>query len=107
MSADRLAELAAEYAVLDAFDLLRRHAGHDYGAGQRGAELNRRRWTLEARGIDVAPAALDYALDRAAFERVARPRIRRIEAESYRRETPATKRTLQTWRRVERMVSER
>lgn len=100
------AELAAERAVLHAFDLKRRAAGHDYGCGQRWRELVRRQRELESRCVTSSRSAYELERDAspaellAAFERVARPRIRRIEAEDYRRSTPSTQRTLRTWRRI-------
>lgn len=101
---DEMRELQAEFIVLATFDQLREGAGHDYGAGQRVAELRRRRLHLREHGFhaelqvdDFMPAELH-----AAFFRVGVPRLRRIEREDYRHHTPATRRTLDTWRRIER-----
>jgi len=91
----------AELEVLELYNGARIYAGHDFGAGQRYAELVRRRRELEGDWETLAtpvPTAEELAL---AFERVARPRIARLEAETYRRETPATRRSLATWRRLE------
>jgi hypothetical protein len=108
---DDVAGLLAEYAVLELFDDLREHAGHDYGCGQRGAELRRRRLALRDRGFDVEldRGLLELGHDELveAFERIGRPRLRRIELETYRHETPASRRTLRTWRRVEAELGRR
>lgn len=105
----------AELAVLEYFDSERRRAGHDYGAGQRIREIRRYRRELETMG--ELPIGYGLAIEStsevttdelaSAFERVARPKIARIEAEDYRRSTPATKRTLGTWRRVGGEISRR
>lgn len=93
----KTAELVAELAVLERYDAEREIAGHDYGAGQRAAELMRRRRALE--GVDRGlPTDRELVF---AFEKVARPRIARITREAYRKTTPATKRTLETWRKLE------
>lgn len=104
MSARR--EQLAEYAVLHRFDELRERAGHDYGSGQRGAELIRRR-----RALGYASAFEVELVDElrlltagevlAAFRRVGDPRIERLELETYRKHTPASRRTLDTWHRLE------
>jgi hypothetical protein len=108
-----LRELVAEYLLLDLYDDIRIGAGHDYGCGQRHAELRRRRHFLEGRGVDpseslaslesVAPAELADA-----FARVGRPRLaqaRRGFGGTAR--TPASVRTIETWERVERFVARR
>lgn len=94
-----LAAARAEYAVLDHYDAVRQALGHDYGNGQRHAELIRRGRELErleAAAGDAAPAlnapgAYDAA--RQAAERLLRPRLRRLDREGYRAATPATRRT--------------
>ena len=84
----------AEYAVLDTYDELRHAAGHDYGAGQRRAELIRRRHELRRLEASAAPApALEGRHAAAAAERLLRPRLRRLDREDYRAATPATRRT--------------
>jgi hypothetical protein len=101
--------LVAELEVLGAYDAMRERAGHDYGAGQRAAELIRRRRELEARGIDreeFGPVEL-AELER-AWRRLAVPRYRRARADSERflphgTMTPSTRRTLETWRRLARV----
>lgn len=121
-------ELAAELAVLFLFDTARHAAGHDYGRGQRAHELNRRERELDAietgggygtlayRGAGIREVdayvyrggkrvdleELTPAELRAAYERVAIPRLARIGAEGYRAGTQATKRTVATWDRVGR-----
>lgn len=100
---DSTLEKVAELEVLERFDAKRQAAGHDYGAGQRASELSRRRNELVGLGLraggeddpELTPAEL-----LAAFDRVAGPRIKRLIAEDYRRGTPATKRTIMTWRRL-------
>lgn len=99
-----LVRLVAELEVLERFDWLRQAAGHDYGAGQRANELMRRRRELdrdarracsELEELEPTPARLE------AFERIGRPRAWRIiHPEAYRATTPASKRTLATWREV-------
>lgn len=120
----RVRELAAELEVLDLYDALR-SGWFDYGGGQRAAELSRRRRELDAAAdtalhFDRDSAAtsrfeyldeLDVAGDPtellAAFERVARPRMRRLERESYRHGTKATNRSVATWRRTLTILEER
>lgn len=99
-------ERLAELEVLERFDTLRQLAGHDYGSGQRAAELLRRRLELRSCGIIAGGARDAEAAELAdAFERVGRPRMRRLELEGYRAGTPASSRTLETWRRVARRYS--
>lgn len=98
----RLRELHAELVVLTTFDALRQAAGHDYGAGQRGAEIARRTRELHESPHPAEPYPDNDELA-AAFERVGSPRIARIAREDYRRSSPATRRTRATWARVERL----
>lgn len=78
-------ELVAEYAVLALHDVERARGRYDYGAGQRTAELRRRRLFLRERGaaelVELPPAELAHELEPAellaAFERVGIPRMRR------------------------------
>lgn len=96
---------SAELVIVEDFDAWRSAAGHDYGAGQRARELRRRRRELALVGgpvDDLTPAELF-----AAFERIGPERIRRIEREDYRRRTPATERTIRTWRSLERDIRRR
>jgi hypothetical protein len=99
----RRLELEAELAVLLAFDW-RRRARHDYGGGQRFAELIRRRRDLERLGGSTDPGLAGMALAgadlEAAWTRVAAPRIRRLERETYRGQTPATRCAREAWARV-------
>lgn len=96
---------AAELELLEAFDVRRQSAGHDYGAGQRGAELSRRRRELDRRdplGELERPTADEL---RVAWATVGLTRLQRIvEREVYRRATPSSQRTVATWRIVERHV---
>lgn len=97
----------AELAVLEQFDILRQATGHDFGAGQRAAELARRRRELRHPGsIDVTDTLGATAEEMAeAFERVGRPRLARIEREDFRRHTAATGRTFAAWTRLERRLA--
>lgn len=103
LPASTIAKLA-DYVVLDRFDTLRARAGHDYGNGQRGTELRNLRLelaTLVPGTESYAFAELVTAIEcREAFDRVSRPKIARLEGESYRRDTPATRRTRETWYRL-------
>jgi hypothetical protein len=101
---------AVELELLERYHSIRSLAGHDYGCGQRGAELSTLRRELFSRlGEDgylelrEHPATDDEL--RNAFDRIARPRIARIYREDYRRSTPATRRTLASWGVLERMVA--
>lgn len=111
MDAGNRRRLAAELVVIEAFDAVRQAAGHDYGCGQRGAELMRRRAALEAAGLSarnlrepelVPPTELELEL---AFAKIGRPRMRRLELEGFRHHTPSSRRTIETWRRVERLFA--
>lgn len=112
-------DAAAELAVLCVYDLQRELARHDYGSGQRTAELNRRRRALELggtysdHGVTLAYAAAGVLLPassveragapltaeelRAAWNRVALPRIARLAREPYRHGTPSSRRTRRAW----------
>lgn len=112
MRIDTIRRLAGELEVLTHFDALRSLAGHDYGAGQRGAELSRRRHELDdLRRHEFGIVDADHELDLTAaelaqaFERVGRPRMLRLKTEGYRSTTKATTRTRQTWRKAERRFS--
>jgi hypothetical protein len=98
--------LIAELQILEWYDQLRQHAGHDFGSGQRWKELARRRrelgdvWSFD---MNSSPVELEEA-----FERVGRPRLRRLERDierfvpaGYVANTP-TARSIETWRKVER-----
>lgn len=67
----------------------------------------RRRRPFAAAGMD--PVTLCATVERAeleqAFTRVGAPRMRRLELEHYRHGTAATRRTLETWRRIARAYS--
>lgn len=101
----KVLRLTAELLLLDWFDSMRERAGHDYGSGQRHAEIMRRRRVLSDMGVDVYGnvTATDAELLE-AFRRVGDPRVRRLELESYRAHTPSSSRTLDTWRRLERSL---
>lgn len=94
-AAIRRRERAAELAVLELYDYRRGVAGHDYGAGQRTRELQRRRRELE-QIVD----RLDRHEVRLAARRLAASRLRRLEREGYRAHTPASSRTIATWQSI-------
>jgi nicotinamide mononucleotide adenylyltransferase len=99
----------AELQVLIRYDDARRRAGHDYGAGQRTHEIRRLQdelQSLEAQILPVSPddAAVSPADLVEAYERVGAPKFRRADAEDFRRQTPATKRTLATWQELEKRI---
>lgn len=97
--------LIAELELLEVYDRLRSAAGHDYGCGQRGAELIRRRRVLGGLPAGyVGPHGFELA---EAWVRVGAPRLARAERERFRHRTPATLRTLSTWRAVRGMVARR
>lgn len=101
-------ELDAEYAVLNAFDFERYGLGHDYGNGQRKAELMRRAAELRSRGVHhvVEPELEEFTAAelKGAWQSVAVPRLRRIENEDYRRSTPSTRRTIAAWNKTSRAI---
>ena len=92
----------AEYHVLATYDRLRSMRYGDMAALRRGRELDRLADALIDAGVPVDRRGQFPTSDlddlRAAFERVARPRIRRIEREDYRHGTYYTRATLQAWR---------
>lgn len=94
--AELVARLTAEVIVLEQYDRERRRAGHDYGNGQRARELTRYRRELRRNGAEEWPE--DHAATPAELVEAARrlipPRLARIDAESYRKGTPATMRTM-------------
>lgn len=107
----------AEYAVLDRYDDQRAIRYGDMASSRRGRELGRLAreirelsWhdTADAElrhfhgGADL-PAITDDEL-RAAFERVARPRIARLKRESYRAGTRYTRATWDAWQTVARVI---
>jgi hypothetical protein len=101
---DELVARLADWTVLVTFDKVRSALGHDYGAGQRRAEIARAdaRYTAALRAASQHYQAPDgRELSRvdleAAWRRIARPRIRRLEREDYRGGTPATRRTRTAW----------
>lgn len=96
----RVRLLAAELALLEDFDNRRRYAGHDYGSGQRGAELSRRRRELDELGyLDELGPTRDEMV--AAFERVGRPRyLRVVQGRNRYGITRASSRSEQIWRTV-------
>lgn len=119
---------AAELAILEAFDLARHNAGHDYGNGQRANELSRRRTEL-ALAIGNADVEVDggralrydrhphlFDLDvvdelipagdlERAFRRIAGPRLARIQRGSYRNVSRAS--ALAAWDNVRTLVNDR
>ena len=107
---NELRELAADLAVLTMYDLLREISRFDFGSGQRARELNRRRREVESllgqrHSVRLPELSARDLLD--AFERVGAPRLARAYAETYRHSTPSTTRTIDTWRRVRRMLERR
>lgn len=96
-------QLAAELKLLRAYDRQRALAGHDFGSGQRARELSRRQRELEYLTSRSSRSA--YELERdvplvaltAAFWRIGKPRLNRVQREHHRWNTPATKRTLAAW----------
>lgn len=107
LSTDLRAELA-EYHVLAAYDLNRGVRYGDMAATRRRGELNRLADALIDAGVPVdrtghfpssTPAELADA-----FDRVARPRIRRVERESFRHGTRYTRATVEAWRVTERRI---
>lgn len=102
-----IARLEAERAILAGFDWRRGAAGHDYGGGQRHAELIRRQRELIRLGgnENAGDAGVPRADLEAAWARIAVPRYRRLQREDYRRSTPATRRTIAAWERYARALN--
>ena len=107
--AAKVRRLAAELAVLVEYDENRSYLGHDYGGAQRLKELNRRRTELGRltrfgdAGVDpyrVTIRNVGVSELRDALERIAHPRMARLDRETYRRETPAGRRARQAWDRT-------
>lgn len=109
----------ADYHVLEAYDRARRGRYGDMSHARRGRELNRLADELIAAGVPVDrdgefPASTDAELAD-AFERVARPRIRRLERETsdwvaadgttYARRTKYNGTSLEVWRALERRIA--
>lgn len=111
--ATKTRQLVAELTILDEYDRTRSRQGHDFGCGQRGAELGRRRHELAHRlGIHVGDFSLAASVREAspaelisAWKRVGEPRQRRARNESYRFDTPSTSRTLRAWAMVEKWLA--
>lgn len=95
-------KLVAELELLTMYDSMREARGHDYGGGQRRAELQRRRLFLRERGLEGETPTGPELVE--AFERVGRPRLERLATEGYRANTPATFRTRMTWQAIERRI---
>jgi len=98
----------ADYSILARYDLIRSGMYGDMAA-------TRRRFELDRLGDELIDAVVpvnrtghfpDPTFDelRAAFERVARPRIARVQRETYRHRTRYTKATLAAWARIARLV---
>ena len=100
-------ERFAEFYLLQRYDTFRTGLGHDYGCGQRGAELSRRARELERLNPDPRLGAplTRYELA-AAFERIGRKRLERAlkEADVW-GVTPSSRRTIAAWERVERVYA--
>jgi len=105
--------LAAELALLHEYDAVRQAKGYDFGCGQRGAELIRRRRELELELKLAGPSSADiYALERsvtraellAAFQRIGKSRLRRAERDAAVYHTPSAIRTRLAWKQIGRWV---
>lgn len=90
-------ELLAELYVLDRYDRTRIALGHDFGCGQRGAELSRRR--RDVGSLDGTPVTRDELS--AAYVRVGRPRRMRAERDFAKYGSKGARLTLKAWRVVE------
>lgn len=109
---ERARGLRAELEILERYDRRRSELGHDYGSGQRYAELVRRRRESGAvtRASGFYSPELVHELERPltglelleAYDRVGAPRVRRLELEDYRSGTPATVRSVRAWRELRR-----
>lgn len=90
-------ERLAELVLLEEYDRRRIAAGHDYGSGQRGGELSRRRRELDGFTVEelreLGPTDIQ-----AAWDRVGARRHRRAELDATRYGSPGVVRTLNTWR---------
>lgn len=100
IDADVRAKLA-EYHVLDEFDVVRSRAYGDMAGSRRRCEINRRADRLIELGVALGddgrlPTPTRDEL-RAAWGRVAAPRIARLERETYRSNTKYTRATRQAW----------
>lgn len=92
----------AEYHVLSAYDLARIVRYGDMAGSRRGREINRRGDALITEGVPVNgeggfPVVTVDELA-AAWQRVAVPRIRRVESETFRSDTKYSRATLEAWR---------
>lgn len=101
--------LLAEYNVLAAYDRRRFVLYGDMASTRRRRELNRIGDALVAAGAPVdadgrLPASTHAELV-LAWDRVARPRIRRVEREQYRHATKYTQATIAAWRDVARALN--
>lgn len=106
----------AELEVLQNYNAKRQVAGHDFGCGQRGAELIRRRRALRELALRLEfdhehpesrigdPTGAELA---AAFENIGRQRLKRAENDHRLYNTSSSARTLSTWRRIERVYAGR
>lgn len=103
---ERARRLAAELEILLTYDA-RRAGWYDYGAGQRAKELSRRRRELHSLDPlgELEPPTPQEALE--AFERVGRPRLRRLERESFRHGSRSTDRSVAAWRKTQANVEQR
>jgi len=110
----------AEYHVLAEYDARRSCRYGDMAGSRRGRELDRRGDKLVELGVPVTPRGGFPSSSPAeladAFERVGRPRLRRLERETatvelaggtYNRRTRYNGTSLDTWREVERWVAKR
>lgn len=106
----------AELEVLEVLDQRRAAAGHDYGSGQRGKELQRRHRELARLEADAGhpwylsdPPELGRTAEdlEAALERIVTPRERRLEREDFRRRTPSTRRTADALAGTRRVIAGR
>lgn len=92
-------ELLAELEILTTYDAIRQSRGHDYGGGQRAAELRRRRQSVEPNLGE--PLTVDELAD--AYDRVGRPRLERLERDAF--GTASSNRSIAAWRTVAKLRS--
>jgi hypothetical protein len=99
--APEIEQQLAEFLILDAYDRKRTFAGHDYGGSRRRGEVYRRLDALAP--VDVYRATRSGRPDVSreaiadAWNRVAAPRIRRLQTQP---DGGGTRRSLATWQRV-------
>lgn len=113
LALERRRELAAELRVLADYDRMR-EGWYDFGGGQRWKELARRRRELDELEQQLGrslpelelggPSRLAVDELAAAFDRVGRPRLERARAAANTYQTRSSRRTLETWERLEQRL---